>query len=75
MVSVYSGGELNQLQPHKCKRQACNIKHLTCHDHGPKEMEEFVLQRTMARVIERLEAEQEKLTASLAEVYKSRFDS
>mmetsp|Transcript_44144 Transcript_44144/g.79182 ORF Transcript_44144/g.79182 Transcript_44144/m.79182 type:complete len:400 (-) Transcript_44144:171-1370(-) len=43
MITYYSGGELHQLQPRKCRRPPCSSGSITCHNQSPKKMEEFVL--------------------------------
>ena len=43
MITFYSGGGLHQLHPQRCKRHPCNLGSITCHNQGPKDMEEFTL--------------------------------
>ena len=43
MISYYSGGELQQLDPKRCRKHPCNEESITCHNHGPMDMEKFVL--------------------------------
>ena len=43
MISYYSGGELQQLDPKRCRKHPCNGRSITCHNHGPMDMEKFVL--------------------------------
>jgi len=46
MISFYSGSELEQLDPKRCRKHPCNGKSITCHNHGPIDMEKFVLAHT-----------------------------
>ena len=42
MISYYSGGDLEQLFPSRCKKDACDSSSITCHNHGPQEFQEFM---------------------------------
>ena len=42
MISFYSGGELEQLFPKRCKSDACDSSSITCDNHGPQEYLELM---------------------------------
>ena len=42
MLTHYLHENLQQLEPRRCKRTACDMDSITCHNHGPEDMEKFV---------------------------------
>lgn len=42
MVSHYMHKHISALTPRRCKGQKCDLESITCHNHGPEEMESFV---------------------------------
>ena len=41
MLTHYLHESLQQLEPRRCKRTACDVDSITCHNHGPAEMKSF----------------------------------
>ena len=41
MISLYSGGNLNQTNPHQCRNDPCTLESVACHNQGPNDMIEF----------------------------------
>ena len=46
MLTHYSHENMQQLQPRRCKRTDCDMDSITCHNHGPDEMEQFVREQS-----------------------------
>ena len=46
MLTHYSHENMQQLEPRRCKRTACDMDSITCHNHGPDEMEQFVREQS-----------------------------
>ena len=44
MLSMYSGANMGQARPRKCRNQPCDRSSITCHNHGPVEMRQFMLE-------------------------------
>jgi hypothetical protein len=49
MVSHYLHQDISYLKPQRCRRHKCDLESITCHNHGPEDMEKFVREHSSAQ--------------------------